>query len=171
MHSEKAPGWSAARRVAPSDPYTGWRWSWAVVIADLQAWLDGAHAMTWQAAGVFMHSDALVDSPVEKMDLVPTAALQEARAMTQRIGVEAPRTHRGSRQWLQRWRRRRRLRLWRLHPGGLWMEGGYMARPARRCTRKIKPWLPCFKVSASGSAKNGVQFSASVLRPRLQRQV
>ena len=90
-----------------------------------------------------MHSEALVDSPVEKMDLVPTAALQEARAMTQRIGVEAPRTHRGSRQWLQRWRRRRRLRLWRLHPGGLWMEGGgYMARPARRHTRNIKPWLP-----------------------------
>ena len=82
--------------------------------------------MTWQAAGVFMHSDALVDSPVEKMDLVRTAALQEARAMTQRIGVEAPRTHRGSRQWLQRWRRRRRrrLRLRRLRPGGLWMEGG-----------------------------------------------
>ena len=111
LHSEKAPGWSAARRVAPSDPYTGWRWSWAVVLADLQAWLDGAHAMTWQAAGVFMHSEALVDSPVEKMDLVPTAALQEARAMTQRIGVEAPRAHRGSRQWLQRWRRRRELRL------------------------------------------------------------
>ena len=65
-----------------------------------------------------MHSEALVDSPVEKMDLVPTAALQEARAMTQRIGVEAPRTHRGSRQWLQRWRRRRRLRLRRLRPGG-----------------------------------------------------
>ena len=117
-----------------------------VVLADLQAWLDGAHAMTWQAAGVFMHSDALVDSPVEKMDLVPTAALQEARAMTQRIGVEAPRTHRGSRQWLQRWRRRRRrrrLRLRRLRPGGLWMEGGgYMARPARRRTRNRKPWLP-----------------------------
>ena len=56
---------------------------------------------------------------------VPTAALQEARAVTQRIGVEAPRTHRGSRQWLQRWRRRRRrLRLRRLRPGGLWMEGG-----------------------------------------------
>ena len=80
--------------------------------------------MTWQAAGVFMHSEALVDSPVEKMDLVPTAALQEARAMTQRIGVEAPRTHRGSRQWLQRWRRRRRLRLRRLRPRGFWMEGG-----------------------------------------------
>ena len=81
--------------------------------------------MTWQAAGVFMHSEALVDSPVEKMDLVPTAALQEARAMTQRIGVEAPRTHRGSRKWLQHWRRRRRrLRLRRLRPGGLWMEGG-----------------------------------------------
>ena len=101
----------------------------------------------------------------------PALTLQEARVVKERMGVQAPPTHRGARQWLQRWRRRRRLRLWRLHPGGLWMEGGYMARPARRRTRKIKPWLPCFKVSASGSAKIGVQFSASVLRPRLQRQV
>ena len=87
--------------------------------------------MTWQAAGVFMHSEALVDSPVEKMDLVPTAALQEARAMTQRIGVEAPRTHRGSRQWLQRWRRRRGLRLRRLRPGAFgWMGGARQGQRA-----------------------------------------
>ena len=82
-----------------------------------------------------MHSEALVDSPVEKMDLVPTAALQEARAMTHRIDVEAPRTHRGSRQWLQRWRRRRRLRLWRLHPGGLWMEGVHGKTSAQTHTK------------------------------------
>ena len=42
---------------------------------------------------------------------VPALTLQEARVVKQRIGVEAPRTHRGARQWLQRWRRRRELRL------------------------------------------------------------
>ena len=58
-----------------------------------------------------------------------------------------------------------------ISPWSIWMGGLYMARPARRRTRNIKPWLLCFKASASGSAKSGVQFSASVLRPRLQRQV
>ena len=42
---------------------------------------------------------------------VPALTLQEARVVKQRIGVQAPRTHRGARQWLQRWRRRRELRL------------------------------------------------------------
>ena len=42
---------------------------------------------------------------------VPALTLQEARVVKERMGVEAPRTHRGARQWLQRWRRRRELRL------------------------------------------------------------
>ena len=41
----------------------------------------------------------------------PALTLQEARVVKERMGVEAPRTHRGARQWLQRWRRRRELRL------------------------------------------------------------
>ena len=117
--------------------------------------------MTWQAAGVFTHSDALVDSPVEKMDLVPTAALQEARAMTQRIGVEAPRTHRGSRQWLQRWRRRRRrLRLRRLRPGGLWMEGGVHGKASAQTHTKHKTLVAFLK-----HRLQGLQKVASSFRP------
>ena len=118
--------------------------------------------MTWQAAGVFMHSDALVDSPVEKMDLVPTAALQEARAMTQRIGVEAPRTHRGSRQWLQRWRRRRRrrLRLRRLRPGGLRMEGGVHGKASAQMHTKHKTLVAFLK-----HRLQGLQKVASSFRP------
>ena len=41
----------------------------------------------------------------------PALTLQEARVVKERMGVQAPRTHRGARQWLQRWRRRRELRL------------------------------------------------------------
>ena len=59
----------------------------------------------------------------EGINPVPTAAFQEARVATQRIGVEAPPTHRVSRQWLQRWRRRRGLRLRRYRPGAPGWEG------------------------------------------------
>ena len=45
------------------------------------------------------------------INLVLALALQEARVVKERMGVEAPRTHRGARQWLQRWRRRREVRL------------------------------------------------------------
>ena len=41
----------------------------------------------------------------------PALTLQEARVVKERMGVQAPPTHRGARQWLQRWRRRRELRL------------------------------------------------------------
>ena len=50
---------------------------------------------------------------------VQAIALQEARIVKQRIGVEAPQTHRGARQWLHRWRRRRGLRVWRYHRHGI----------------------------------------------------
>ena len=41
----------------------------------------------------------------------PATTLREANLVKQHLGVEAPRTHRGARQWLRRWRRRRGLRL------------------------------------------------------------
>ena len=45
------------------------------------------------------------------------------KLVTQRVGVEAPRTHCGSRQWLQRWRRRRGHILRRFRPGASGWEG------------------------------------------------
>ena len=58
-----------------------------------------------------------------------------------------------------------------ISPWSIWMGGLYTARPARRRTQNIKPRLPFSKTSPSGFAKSCVQFSASVLRSRLQRQV
>ena len=58
-----------------------------------------------------------------------------------------------------------------ISPWSIWMGGLYMARPARRRTQNIKPRLPFSKTSPSGFAKSSVQFSASVLRSRVQRQV
>ena len=42
---------------------------------------------------------------------VPAVTLREARVVKHRVGVDAPSTRRGARQWLQRWRRRRGVRL------------------------------------------------------------
>ena len=42
---------------------------------------------------------------------VPALTLQEASSVKDRIGVASPATRRGARQWMQRWRRRRQLRL------------------------------------------------------------
>ena len=42
---------------------------------------------------------------------VPTVILQEAKRVKHRAGAYRPTTHRGARQWLQRWRRRMGLRL------------------------------------------------------------
>ena len=42
---------------------------------------------------------------------VPTITLRAAGIVKRRIGVDGPKTHRGARQWMQRWRRRRGLRL------------------------------------------------------------
>ena len=63
-----------------------------------------------------MGDDELVfwvaDQNVSKgINPVPAITLREASLLKRRIGVEDPKTHRGARQWMQRWRRRRGLRL------------------------------------------------------------
>ena len=58
-------------------------------------------------------------------------------------------------------------------PWGLWMEGGYTARPARRRTRNIKPWLPFqsigFRVCKKWRPVFGLCFAATLTAPSMNR--
>ena len=92
----------------------------------------------------------VADQNVNKgINPVPALTLREARAVKERVGAQAPRTHRGARQWLQRWRRRRELRL-RKSPVLERLEDTDMhgkassqtnAKKARTCFAKTKVWL------------------------------
>ena len=54
----------------------------------------------------------VADQNVHKgINPVPAITLREADLVKRRIGVDGPKTHRGAKQWMQRWRRRRGLRL------------------------------------------------------------
>ena len=54
----------------------------------------------------------VADQNVSKgINPVPAITLREASLVKRRIGVDETKTHRGARQWMQRWRRRRGLRL------------------------------------------------------------
>ena len=49
----------------------------------------------------------VADQNVSKgINPVPAITLREAGLMERRICVDGPKTHRGARQWMQRWRRR-----------------------------------------------------------------
>lgn len=97
--------------------------------------------------------------------------LQEASIVKQRMGVEAPQTHHGARQWLQHWRRRRGRRLQRFPAMEPLNEKDLDGKASAQTDAKHEPTALVFQTLVSGFAKSGVHFSASVFRPRLQRLV
>ena len=107
--------------------------AWVEVEAELRAWwvsadeatknahthLDETNGRLYRAiqqARRFVVDEELecwvADQNVGKgINPVPGVTLQEAGRLKRRFGVEETKTRRGGRQWMQRWRRRRGLRL------------------------------------------------------------
>ena len=103
--------------------------AWVEVEADLQAWWVRADEATKNAhtqldetnrrlhTAIQQAQRFIVDEELESwvadqnvgkgINPVPGVTLQEAGRLKRRLGVDVPRTRRGARQWMQRWRRRR----------------------------------------------------------------
>ena len=112
--------------------------AWVEVEADLQAWWVSADEATKNAHTLLDETNRrlhtaiqqaqrfIVDEELESwvadqnvgkgINPVPGVTLQEAGRLKRRLGVDVARTHRGARQWMQRWRRRRGLRLRKFPP-------------------------------------------------------
>ena len=109
----------------------------------------------------------VADQNVSKgINPAPALTLREARGVKERMGVQAPRTHRGARQWLQRWRRRRALRLRKFpvleHLAETDMHAKASSQTNARNTRT------CFartELLVAKFGKKGVQKSAVFSRP------
>ena len=106
---------------------------WVEVESDLRAWWIGADEDTKRKQSQIHDTNKELHSAIEQAQIfivdeeleawvadqnvskginpVPAITLREAAIVKRRNGVVAPRTHRGARQWMQRWRRRRGLRL------------------------------------------------------------
>ena len=106
---------------------------WVKVESDLRAWWISAdedtknahtqiHETNRQLHGAIKQAQRfIVDEELESwvadqnvskgINPVPANTLRESVRVKRRIGVDVPRTHRGARQWMQRWRRRRGVRL------------------------------------------------------------
>ena len=112
--------------------------AWADVEADLQAWWVSADEATKNAHTLLDETNRrlhtaiqqaqrfIVDEELESwvadqnvrkgINPVPGVTLEEAGKLKRRFGVEEMKTRRDARQWMQRWRRRRGLRLRKISP-------------------------------------------------------
>ena len=107
--------------------------AWVKVEADLQAWWVSADEATKNAhtqldetnrrlhTAIQQAQRFIVDEELESwvaeqnvgkgINPVPGVTLQEAGRLKRRFGVDVAKTRKSDRQWMQRWRRRRGLRL------------------------------------------------------------
>ena len=113
----------------------------------------------------------VADQNVSKgINPVPGITLREASMVKRRIGVDDPKTHRGARQWMQRWRRRRGLRLRKFAPSEPMEKKDMHGKASAQMDATNVPAAFIFLPQCHHGATKTRPFSASVLRPRIQRQ-
>ena len=161
--------------------------AWVAVEAELQAWWRGADEATKNAhtqvdeanrrmrVAVEQAQRFLVDQELESwvadqnvrkgINPVPSLTLEEAGRLKRRFGVQIPRTRKGDRAWMRRWRRRMGLRL-RKFPAHEPLENKDLHDKAGAGTG-AKKWrrLVFFEPGFERGPKKGVRFSAAVSGP------